>query len=478
MGNNDSKIMETSTKEMDSDKILLKYPDTKYDAGKINSRHLVNFPVPDKTQNTWFWSFESNNWIPCVPVNNLPYGLCSYHLETDPENLCVVTSTDSYRIIHDLSEARNAEQMEQERAWREELKTIGTELDFLMGKTDEYVKAQVSRKKADIVPNVLVISPRKKLGQMYMYGYFFWESSRLAKSCTYTVQFTPDQLAKELDRETKAQLAYKALEADLYKLRHTLPYKCPKKFISGANSGYGPMGKTGFHDIREYYKSLVPYPHELSVEHIVREFPERKIDIEKTKFPDFMPGLLGMVILDTQRYQVFYDRETGQVKPRQNSQSPEHKFNIYLEQGDAYFNIRIYGGTWGKLRLMESQDSTIKEIPMELVESSDSSEDNYLTFPDITLANPLFKAMSGAVINIETDGKTYSANRIFIEDKARRKLNGIGNSFAISWFDSLETVLCLGHVWQPSLILNYTDVVDVAYVDPPAKKQLIKVAGK
>ncbi len=444
------------------------YKETRYDAGEINSRHLVRFATPDKTKDTWYWDFETSSWIPCVPVNNLPYGLCSYHLQTDPANLCVVTSTDSYRLVHDLSEAKNSDQMEQERAWREELKTVSTELDFLMAKSDEYVKAVVSRKKADIVPDVLVISPRKTPGQMY--GYFFWESSRLAKSCTHTIQFTPIQLADELARETKARLAHEALEADLYKLRHTLPYKCPKKFISGANSGWGLMGKTGFHDIREYYRSLVPYPHELSVEHIVSAFPERKIDMEKTKSPDFKPGLLGMVLLDVQGYQVFYDRETGQVKTRQNPRSPEHRFNIYLEKGDAYFNIRIYGGTWGKLRLMESQDSTIKEIPMELVESPDSSEDNYLTFPDITLANPLFKAMSGAVINIETDGKTYSANRIFIEDKARRKLNIIGNSFAVSWFDSLKTVVCLGHMWQPSIILNYTDLVDVAYVDPPAKE--------
>lgn len=216
------------------------FKETRYDADEINSRHLVLFANPDKNQDTWYWDFESSSWIRSVPVNNLPYGLCSYHLDVDQENLCVVTCTDSYRLIHDLSNAKNAEQMEQERAWREELKTVGTELDFYMGKSDTYVKAQVSRKKADIVPEVLVISPRKNFGQMF--GYFFWESSRLAKSCTHTKQFTPEELAEELDRETKAQQAYEAMEADLYKLRHTLPYKCPKKFIAGANCGWGPMG--------------------------------------------------------------------------------------------------------------------------------------------------------------------------------------------------------------------------------------------
>ncbi len=464
MGNKDS--VEGSESGCGNNAELSKtiFKEIKYDAEEINSSHLVRFANPDKYQDTWYWDFESSSWIRCVPVNNLPYGLCSYHLETDTANLCVVTSTDSYRIIHDLSEARNAEQMEQERVWREELKIVGTELDFLMGKLDEYVKAQVSRKKADIVPDVLVISPRKNFGQMY--GYIYWESSRLAKSCTHTIQFTPDQLAEELELETKARVALEAQEADIRKLRHTLPYKCPKKYMSGANCGWGPIGKTGFHDTREYYRSLVPYPHELSVEHIVSEFSDRKIDMEKIKSPNFMPGLLGMVLLDAQGYQVFYDRETGQVKQRQNPRSPEHKFNIYLEQGDAYFNIRIYGGTWGKLRLMEDQSSEIKDIPMELVESP---EGNYLTFPDITLANPLVKATMGAVINIETDGKTYSANRIFIENEARRRLHGIGNSWAISWFDSLKTVLCLGHMWQPSLILDYSDIVDVAYVDTPAK---------
>ncbi len=457
MGNKESSVESCGENEN------FKYPDTKYDAGEINSRHLVNFPVPDKTQDTWFWSFELNSWVPCVPVNNLPYGLCSYHLLVDPANLCVVTSTDSYRLIHDLSEAKNSEQMEQERAWREELKTVGTELDFLMGKSDEYVKAVVSRKKADIVPEVLVISPRKNPGQMF--GYIYWESSRLAKSCTHTIQFTPDQLAEELDRETKAKLAHEALEADLYKMRHTLPYKCPKRFMQGANSGWGLIGKTGYHDIREYYRSLVPYLHELSVDHIISEFSDLVQNSEKVKSANPDALLLGSILLDKQGYQVFYDLETGQVKERTCAKNLEQKYYIELDgTSDAYFNIRIYGGTWGKLRLWSSQDSEIKDIPMELVETF---EGNYLTFPDITLSNPLFKATMGDKINIETDGKTYSTNRIIIETNARRKLHSIGNSWAISWFDSLEIVLCLGHLWQPSLILKYSDTVDVAYVDPP-----------
>ncbi len=466
MENNDSKNEETSKEEMGSDKILSEYPDTKYDAYDINSRHLVNFAIPNKTQDTWYWDFESKSWIRCVPVNNLPYGLCSYHLETDPENLCVVTSTDSYRIIHDLSEARNSEQMEQERAWREELKTVGTELDLYMAKSDTYEKAQVSRKKADIVPDVLVISPRKTPGQMY--GYIFWESSRLAKSCTYTIQFTPEELAEELEMENQAKLAHEALEADLYELRHKLPYKCPKRFMQGANCGWGPIGKTGFHDTREYYRSLVPYPHELSIKHILDELSDLVKNPEKVKLTNPNAILLGSILLEKKGYQVFYDLETGQVKERTCVKNPEQKYYIELDgTSDAYFNIRIYEGTWGKLRLWSSQDSEIKDIPMELVESP---EGNYLTFPDITLANPLFKATMGDKINIETDGKTYSTNRIIIETNARRRLNLIGNTWAISWFDSLETVLCLGHLWQPSLILKYSDTVDVAYVDPPKDK--------
>lgn len=165
---------------------------SRFDPVKVNSLHQVFLTDPDTNESLWFYDFETSQWIQAKPINKLPYNLCSYSLVGDPDTKCIVTCQDSYRLIEDLDSAPDVEWLEEQRAWREELvskleSNSNPELDFI-GKSGP-IKAQVSRVKSDIVPNVLVISPRKKLGQTY--GYYYYESTQLVRYFCETDQKVP-----------------------------------------------------------------------------------------------------------------------------------------------------------------------------------------------------------------------------------------------------------------------------------------------
>jgi hypothetical protein len=136
--------------------------------------------------------------------------------------------------------------------------------------------------------------------------------------------------------------------------------------------------------------------------------------------------------------------ELGSTGPKGQTVRVDHN---YWKTAEAYFDIRIYGGTWGKLTLGEDS------IPMQL---QSQEEQDYLTFPDITLHNPLFRRVWGDEINIETDGTAISSYKIMLKTQARAKL--IVNPWSVTWFDSLGKVLLLGHAWQLSHIVNYADL--------------------
>lgn len=432
----------------------------RYNQNDLSSRHAVAFSKPNQS-NKWFYDFETSQWIRCVPVERLPYNLCSYRL--DGEDKCIVTSEDSYRLIDDLANAPEVQWLEEERAWRDELVcTEFAELDFI--KTSvclfkpslnsnpaqaEAIKAQVSRKKSDIVPNVLVISPRKQFHQLF--GYYYYESTQLAKSSTLTPVLTQEDLDKEKDIEAKAIEMLRKHKEELENLKTKLinsnSYKCYKKYQKFANQGISVSGKCGFFDITEYYQSLKFYPQSITQE-LINEYC--KDNNEKTPQVDCL-ALFGCVLFNSKyEYDVFYDSESKQIE----------KDSFVLEYGDAYANIKVFGGTWGKIKI--SFQGELLEIPMDLV-------DDYLTFSDITLQNPIFKSVSGGEIKIFTDGCKYIADRIIIDNPARRLMNLLGNTFAVTKFPSKNLCLFLGHMWQPSFICELDQVIPVEYIEEKKK---------
>jgi hypothetical protein len=405
------------------------------------AKHAVAFSKPNQSTK-WFYDFETSKWIGCVPVERLPYNLCSYRL--DGEDKYVVTCEDSYRLIDDLTNAPKVQWLEEERAWREELVCKeSAELDFI--KTLGAIKAQVLRKKSDIVPNVLVISPRKYQSQIF--GYYYYESAQLAKSSTLTPVLTQEDLGKEKEIEAKATEMQRKHKEELNNVKTKLiesnSFKCYKKYEKFANQGIGFCGKCGFFDITEYYQSLRFYPHPITQE-LINEYCEA--NGKEISQVDCV-ALFGCVLFNSKyEYDVFYDSETKQIE----------KDSFVLGYGDAYANIKVFGGTWGKIKI--SFEGELLEIPMNLV-------DEYLTFSDITLQNPIFKSVSGGEIKIFTDGIEYTADRLIFDNPARRIINSIGNTFAVTKFPSKNLCLFLGHVWQPSFICELDQVIPVEYIE-------------
>lgn len=428
---------------------------------EVNSKHLVEFISVNSVNSDktfWFYDFETSKWIQAKLINRLPYSLCSYALDGEANNQCIVTCENSYRLIEDLSTAPDIEWLNEQRIWREELiANLNTnpdttpELDFIRG--DNQVKAQVSRTKSDIVPNVLVISPRKKLGQMF--GYYYYESLRLAKSCTYTKPFSQEELDTEAQVEENTTQILKKQNEDLEEFKSKLvrcsKFKCYDKYLHMANTGAntGPCGRAGFFDILEYYQSLNFYPHPITRELIKSS---NRVNIEKMDQMDQMDqqnySLYGTILFNSQGFEICHDENTIQI-----SQS------FILGSHDAFANIRIYGGTWAKLSIRGEGGF---EISMDLVE-------DYLTFPDITLQNPMFKTISGSSIKIYTDGTTCSYNGICYSIRVVRLFSGIGNSYAITQFPSKNLTLFLGHCWQPSFVCQTDRIIPVEYIEKTSK---------
>ena len=125
------------------------------------------------------------------PLDFLPYGLCCFRLVWGTEEKCVITCINSYRLAKEIPEDTDHDFILEEKKWRDEIVQSGAEFDWYLEKNEEWVKGKVCWTKADIIPGVVVIGPRK-CPNMNLWGYYYKESSRFAKSCTYTKIITPE----------------------------------------------------------------------------------------------------------------------------------------------------------------------------------------------------------------------------------------------------------------------------------------------
>lgn len=137
---------------------------------------------------------------------------------TNNEIFEIVTCPDSICFDKNIN---NKEEFE----WRKNLKT-GDELDFFDEDKNTWIKAQIDGIKADIVPGVLRISFRKQPG--IIIGYFYYESKRIAKSCTYTKKFTQEELKLEIEEEEK-YISKSHKNKDI--LNRLKTFKIPKQYL-------------------------------------------------------------------------------------------------------------------------------------------------------------------------------------------------------------------------------------------------------
>ena len=470
----------------------------RYNTEEINSRHQVAFiNKPNTTIKNWYWDFETDSWIKCTPINRLPYDLCSFKLDNDPDDVCIVTSLDSYRLIHNLDDAPSIEQMYKEKEWREQLLTPGKELDFQQKpNTDNYVKAKVYTTYSDIIPGVLMITSRKQPYEFY--GYYYLESKQLFKACTFTDKITKEELIQEYNEAQYFKLKCQNRQNQIEEIKSQLPFVCAHKYLAANKKGEVHfVCYTAVFDTRSYYKNLNMFPVEfgkLTREVVMDHYIGLLDEEEKYDLANELDQIYnsdgtkqtGKLIkfLANKGYQILWDMEEGLITKepakqfwatKKENELPNKKY-FELESGyDAYWDIRVYGATWAKFVLMEDQGE-LREIPMDLVDGSDGSEP-YFTFNDITQSNPFFNtgAMS-AKIRIETDGTSYSTKKMIIDKDSLKIVSRLGN-YAVTWFDSKNLTLFLGHLWQPSFIEYTNNLIQIEYLGPNSNKTKLKEPG-
>jgi len=335
------------------------------------------------------------------------------------------------------------------------------ELDFANGKS-VWIKAEVAWPKSDIVPGVLLISERKNRAKTL--GYYYMESKRLAKSCTHTTPLTQEELDKELAEEIKWKNYFENQNKQIETLQNNLPYLVEEQYKMHVNySGLG--GRNGFFDMRKFYQSLKIYPNEITKELIKENLPADKLesykldDLNKEQYP-----LVATLIFDKEDWDGFWTNNSKEIS--------DGKIILTSEMvADAFFNIKIFGGTWGKIIMCNSQEGN-KEIQMDLIQEVDQT---YLTFPDINIHNPLFKSFGGSSIRIETDGKSYSICQMILNTEPRRLMVKLGNSYAVSWFESKNKVLLLGHMWRQSNIYPIDKLCLAEFVDTSKQQKQVHI---
>ncbi len=133
------------------------------------------------------------------------------------------------------------------------------------------------------------------------------------------------------------------------------------------------------------------------------------------------------------------------------------KGEFYLSGYDAYADIKIYGGTYAHIDILNSEQ-IMEKISMDLI-TNDST--TYLTFTDITLSNPIFKSHGCISIIIKTDGLYWTAYGIFFDSIPRRNLiYKIHQEFSSAiWLDSKKKVLFYNMMSHG--VFDYADLVEV-----------------
>lgn len=79
------------------------------------------------TCTSWYYSFESHNWLKCIVINYLHSGLHIFKLIDD--DTYIINTLDSYRIINEYDEKPSCEELLNEKKWRDAIR-IGDSVNF------------------------------------------------------------------------------------------------------------------------------------------------------------------------------------------------------------------------------------------------------------------------------------------------------------------------------------------------------------
>lgn len=394
----------------------------------------------------YYYDFDTKTYLQCSILHTLPYDLYAFHVDNLQDNTeCIVTCMDSYRLHKDSAPEVDHDKMVFEKEWRDELVRIGAEVDW-KNKKCEWIKCEVGWVKEDIIPGVLAIG-KHKIPNVNFFGYYYKESTKFAKSCTHTDIITDIELSNEkrLDIEFKEKEDIKDKIVNLWKTK--LGMKCPMKYVQYANKS-GSLGKMGFIDVLPFYQSLKKYPAEIN-ENLIRKNPRVDGDYVIKTLTNNSISLMTVGLVLTE-HDVVYTSHISTPKLNKTSNS----YITVLDKADGFFDIKVYYASYAYLTCKNNKDEYDCKVKLEI-------EDDYHILPDITYENPLFRGMYGSELRIDTDGTSVIFKSLLLNNTSLDIIYGFKNSYALSHFPSLGKIFMYGHAWQPSMLVPYTDLVEI-----------------
>lgn len=325
----------------------------------LRNRHQVYF---HKQPEYNYYIYNNDKWNSCKNVDSLPYGLTIFQLEDGTE---IPTCQDSFRLVtkeqYDNGEIPTNDEIEYEQTWRSKM-LEKDELDFYS--KDEWIKAEIAWKKADIVPNVWNIVKRKSSNWI---GYYYYESKRIAPSSTHTYKYSKEELELELQQENENRERIKIREEKFNNIKKGLK-KFTYKNENEIDLKYTPIVKKEIYNILDYYLSLDIQEtlSEESIKAIVKN-PE-------DKFTAFDRSLISVVHTNCEGCFV-----NDYMKIVNNS-----TFIIHYKY-DSYYDLYI--------ELNDYSYDRIEKVYMDFyffkIDGVYEKETNRIVFPDFYRNNPL-----------------------------------------------------------------------------------------
>ena len=406
-----------------------------YNTKELNSRHLVKFVKPEKTDYEYY-DFDEKEWRPVKLVNKLPYNLAYFRFtdKIDPdEEKCVVTSMDSYRLNgHDLHEYflyYNHEDMLKEKEWREEIVRKGKEMDFYKDKkSGERVK--VCWTKSDIIPGIILIGPRK-YPNINIFGYFYKESSKLFKSGTLLKPISEEKLKQEKFLKEKNEKKFEILEKEIEIMKKNLPI---------LHTTFGDI-----YDTVKYWKTLKKYPFPITIKD-VNDWENKNCQTRSDILSSTKPGDIKLIFYGLSS--VAKDYDCCFIDFEKEISYEYEKPRITLSKCNFVFDINVYNATYAYMEITNFSEDNNSNRKFEMQHQLST---NTFTFPEINYENPLFVSVSGSKICIYTDGNIIKYKGGMYQNKELFKITNLKNTHTVNKLKN--ELLFIGHLWNYSFAI-------------------------
>ncbi len=409
---------------------------TEYNPEELSSKHAVYYPPIENAPTLYYYDFSQNKYRPCKLTESLPYDLGMYKFQDENANTVFVTCSDSYR----LSDDPDGHIDPSEKEWRDVIcqNDDVDELDFY-DNNNNWIKAEVAWKKADIVPNVLCLQHRKTILGL---GYYYIESKRLAKSATYTQLFTQEELDKEIQDEIESKKQFEEEKEIILNIRKRLP------------TIYFDEGKAWakdmiINDLTSYYGKLNLIP-QMSDEELMKKTTDNNIN----KLENVSRALLTLISENCDG--AYYD--SMPLTLEYNSYDKIY-YSQLLSGCDCICDIKVNGLTPDDCESIKLTYNFHDDVCDGIWNG------NEFIFPDFTITNPLVKPMMGTSLQICIYGlKKENKDDIKCHCKGimlniiPRKIVLENGPWAVSKVPSKSSWLLAGHLWCPSKLVPYDEI--------------------